>query len=125
MIQNQIIQELKLVKLSHPPDMNDELVEKFDTQTFTEGRAFLKIKYYNPKNLIVQNIPVKDSEKKIENNRTRIGYIIGTLTSVDIQEIGKIGRKVVEIHQEVIYRENFEESPFKKVIEKLFELRQK
>ena len=26
------------------PDMNDELVEKFNTQTFTQGSAILKIK---------------------------------------------------------------------------------
>ena len=39
--------------------MNDELVEKFINQTFTQGSAILKIKYYNPKNLIVQHLPVK------------------------------------------------------------------
>ena len=27
------------------PDMNDELVEKFNTQNFTQGSAILKIKY--------------------------------------------------------------------------------
>ena len=54
-------------------DMNDELVEKFNNQTFSEGRAFLKIKYYNPKNLIVQHLPVKEREKKIEINRMRNG----------------------------------------------------
>ena len=40
--------------------MNDELVEKFNTQTFTNCSAFLGIKYYNPKNLIVQYLPVKE-----------------------------------------------------------------
>ena len=44
--------------------MNNELVNKFNNQTFNKGSAFLKIKYYNPKNLIVQHIPIK--EKKIE-----------------------------------------------------------
>ena len=28
--------------------MNDELVEKINNQTFTQGSAILKIKYYNP-----------------------------------------------------------------------------
>ena len=55
----------------------------------------------------------------------RNGYIIDTLTSVDIQEIVKIGGKVVEIYEGVIYRKNFKVSPFRKVIEKLFALRQK
>ena len=38
---------------SFTKDMNNELVEKFNNQTFTPRSAILKIKYYNPKNLIV------------------------------------------------------------------------
>ena len=106
-------------------DMNDELIEKFNNQTFTQGSAILKIKYYNPKNLIVQHLPVKDKVNKIEINRMRNGYIIDTLTSVDIQEIIKIGGKIIEIYEGVIYRENFKISPFRKVIDILFKLRQK
>ena len=55
----------------------------------------------------------------------RNGYIIDTLTSVDIQEIVKIGGKAVEIYEGVVYRENFKVSPFRKVIDILFKLRQK
>ena len=55
----------------------------------------------------------------------RNGYIVATLTSADIQEIVKIGGKVKEIYEGVIYRENFEVSPFIKVLDKLFELRRK
>ena len=55
----------------------------------------------------------------------RNGHIIDTLTSVDIQEIVKIGGKVKEIYEGVIYRENFKVSPFRNVIDKLFALRQK
>ena len=44
-------------------DMNNDLVEKFINQIFTQGSAILKIKYYNPKNLIVQHLPVKEKEK--------------------------------------------------------------
>ena len=106
-------------------DMNDELVEKFNNQTFTRGSAILKIKYYNPRDLIVQHLPVKEKEGKIEINRMRNGYIVDTLTSVDIQEIVKIGGKVIEIYEGVVYRENFKVSPFRKVIDKLFALRQK
>ena len=106
-------------------DMNDELVEKFKNQTFTQGSAILKITYYNPKDLIVQHIPIKEKEKKIEINRMRNDYIIDTLTSVDIQEIVKIGGKVIEIYEGVIYQEIFKVSPFRKVIDKLFALRQK
>ena len=95
-------------------DMSDELVEKFNNGTFTERSAVLRIKYYNPKNLIVQHLPVKELQKKIEINRMRNGYTIDHLTSVDIQEIVKIGGKVIEIYEGVIYRENSKVSPVKK-----------
>ena len=55
-------------------EMNDELVEKFNNQTFTQGSAILKSKCFNPKNLIVQDLPFKEKEKKIEINRKRNGY---------------------------------------------------
>ena len=55
----------------------------------------------------------------------RNGYIIDTLTSVDICELVQIGGKVVQIYEGVTYRKNFKISPFKKVIENLFALRQK
>ena len=110
------------------PHMNDVYVKAFNDQTFNEDgdeSAILTIKYYNPPDLIFQHLPVKEKVKKIEVNRMRNGYIIDTLTSVDIQEIVKIGGKVIEIYQGVIYRENFKISPFRKVIEKLLALRQK
>ena len=110
---------------SFTKDINDELVEKFNTSNFTKESAILKMKYYNPKNLMVQHLPVKERENKIEINRMRNGYIIDTLTSVDDQEIVKIGGKVIEIYEGVIYQENFKVSPFRKVIDKLFALRQK
>ena len=105
-------------------DMNKYLVHRFNNQTFTQGSAVLKIKYYSPKSLIVQHITIKEKEKKIENNRMRNGYIIDTLTSVDIQEIVKIGGKVVKIYEGVIYRENFKVGPLRKVIDIFFKLRQ-
>ena len=47
---------------AYTQEMNDELVERFNNQTFTQGSAILKIKYYNPKDLIVQHLPVKEKE---------------------------------------------------------------
>ena len=55
----------------------------------------------------------------------RNGYITQVLTSVDIQEIVKIGGRVIEIYGGVIYRKNFKRNPFEKVITKLFALKQK
>ena len=100
--------------------MNHDRVKKINYQTFTQGSAILKKKYYNPKNLLVQHLPVKEKEWKIEINCMRNGYIIQILTSVDIREIVKIGGRVIEIYGDVIYRENFKVSPFEEVIHKLF-----
>ena len=55
----------------------------------------------------------------------RNGYIIDTLTSLDVQEIVKIGGNVIEIYEGVLYRESFKISPFREDIEKLFALKQK
>ena len=99
------------------PDMNDDLVEKCNNQTFTQGSATSKFRFYSPKDLIVQHLPVKVREKKNETNRMRNGYIIDTLTSVDLQENVKIGGEVVEMYESVIYHENFKVSPFKKVVD--------
>ena len=40
--------------------MNGELEEKFKPGNFTQASANSKIKYYNPKKLIVQHLPVKE-----------------------------------------------------------------
>ena len=106
-------------------NMNDELVNKFNTGKFNQGSAILKIKYSNPENSIVQHLPIKERVNKMEINRMRNGYIIDHLTSVHIQENVKIGGRVIQIYEGAIYRENFKVSPFRKVIDKLFALRQK
>ena len=110
------------------PHMNNVYVDAFNNQTFNQDgdeSAIIRIKYYNPPDLIFQHFPVKEKVKNVEVNRMRNGYIIDTLTSVDICEIVKIGGKVIEIYEGVIYRENFKISPLRKVIERLFALRQK
>ena len=106
-------------------DMNDELVNKFNSHTFSQASAILKVKVYYPKNLIVQHLPVKQKINKMEINRMRNGYITQVLTSVDIQEIVKIGGKVIQIYEGVIHRENFERNPFEKVTDEVIKLRQK
>ena len=74
--------------------MNKVYVEAFNDQTFNQDgdeSAILRIKYYNPRDLIFQHLPVKEKVKNVEVNRMRNGYIIDTLTSVDICEIVKVG----------------------------------
>ena len=56
--------------------MNDVLVEAFNNQTFNQDgkeSAIVKIKYYNPPDLIFQHLPVKGKVKKVEVNRMRNG----------------------------------------------------
>ena len=82
------------------PHMNIVYVEAFNNQTFNQDgdeSAMLRIKYYNPPDLIFQHLPVKN----VEVNRKRTGYIIDTLTSVDICEIVKTGGIVTEIYEGV------------------------
>ena len=55
----------------------------------------------------------------------RNGYIIDTLTLVDLFEIVQMDGKVIKKYDHVFYRENFETSPLRKIIEKLFTLRPK
>ena len=68
------------------PHMKKTYVDAFNNQTFNEDgneSAILKIKYYYPPSLIFQHLPVKEKVKNIEVNRTRNGYTIDVLTSVD------------------------------------------
>ena len=58
---------------------------KFKKKNFTQGSAILKVKLYNPKNLIVQHIPVKEKVRKTETKRLRNGYNVDVLTFIDIQ----------------------------------------
>ena len=41
-----------------------EVVNIFNYQTFNQGSAILKIKFYNPSNLIVQHLLVREKAKK-------------------------------------------------------------
>ena len=42
---------------AHTKVMNEEVVERFNSQTLTQEWAILKIKFYNPSSSIVQHIP--------------------------------------------------------------------
>ena len=107
--------------------MNVVNVEAFNNQTFNhDGNdpAIIRIKYYNPLNLIFQHLPVEEKVEKKEVNKITNGYMIDTLTSVDNCETVKMGGKVIGIYEGVIYQEDFKISPFRKIIGKLFASRQ-
>ena len=47
------------------------------------------------------------------------------MNSVDIQEIVRCGGEIFNIYDGIIYEENYDVSPFRSYIEKLFDLRKK
>ena len=104
------------------------VVNDFNIQTFNQDgsdSATIKINNYNPPSLLIQQLPFKEKVKSIEVNRTRNDYIIDTLTSVVICQIVKTGGKVFQIYEGVIYGENFRIIPFRKIMEKLFNLKRR
>ena len=108
--------------------MNKIYVEASNNQTFNQygnENANLLVSYYSLPDLMFQHLPIKAKIKFIEINPMRNGYIVDVLTSVDIHEIVKIGGRVIQIFEGVIYRQNFKISTIGKVIEKLVALRQK
>ena len=56
----------------------------------------LQMKYYNPKYIIVEHIPVKEKRNKNEVNRRPKCYNIDILTTLDIQVVVKNGGKLIE-----------------------------
>ena len=107
--------------------MNIIYVEASNNQTINQDgneNANLQVKNYSLLDLIYQHLPIKAKVKNIEINPMRNGYIVYVLTSVDIHKIVKIGGRVIQIFEGVIYRQNFKISPIRKVIEKVVALRQ-
>ena len=83
--------------------------------------GFFKVKYHNPENLILQHMAVKedvynDTENKYENvNRFRNGDITQHLTSVDIEEVVRVGGVIKKFHEGFIC-DNLDYNPFREYI---------
>ena len=110
------------------PHMNAIFAEAFNIQSFNQDgneSAILKIKYYNPPDLIFRHLPIKEKVETIEVNQMRNGYNVDVVARVDIGEIVKIGGRVIEIYKSVTFRENFKISTLNKDTENLFASRQK
>ena len=91
-------------------------LEAFYNKTFNQygdESTNLKTKFYKPPDLLFQHPPVKEKVKNIEVNRMPRGSIKDTLTSVGIQDIVTIGKKLIRIYEGVIYRKNLKTSPFR------------
>ena len=87
--------------------MYKKLVDEFNQQSI-KWSAILKNVYFNPQDIFFQYIPNREEDKRKEEvNRLRNGFLVDTLTSVVNWKVVKIGGKVVEACEVVIYRENF------------------
>ena len=100
------------------PHMNNIYVVTSNNGNFNQDgkeSAILKIKSYNPPNLIFQQLPVREIVKNIEFTRMRNGYFIDTLTSVDIREIVEFGGKVIRIYEGFCIEETLKYQPLEKL----------
>ena len=83
--------------------------------------GFFEVKYHNPENLILQHMAVKEdvyneTKNKSENvNRLRNGDNTQHLTSVDIEEVVRVGGVLKELYEGFIC-DNLDYNPFKEYI---------
>ena len=90
--------------------------------------GFFKVKYHNPEYLILQHLPVNgevfnESKNKFEHvNRFRNGHITQHLTSVDIEQIVRIGGVILEFIEGFIC-DNLDYNPFTEYVHDLIEKR--
>ena len=110
------------------PPMNDVFVNDIIIQIFYQDgndSAILKLKFYNPPKTIFQHLPTKEKNKNIGVNGSKNGYIIDTITSVDVCEIFKMGGKVNRIFKGGFYREKFKISYLEMSWKNIFTLEKK
>ena len=106
-------------------DANDEFVDANNIQSFTKGGAVFIIKLYNPKDILLNRVPIKEKVGLVEIIRLKSGNSTNILTSVDIQEIAKIDGKVFEIYGEILGKEHLKVFFLKTFVEELFQSRLK
>ena len=83
------------------------LCELFNTREWKKlnKSGFFDVKYYNPENIIFEHMSVKEQvfnaikNRWEEVNRFRNGYIRQHLTSIDIEEIVRVGGVITEIFE--------------------------
>ena len=66
--------------------MSNVVLRAFNNETFNQKlnvSASLKNNFFNPPNLILQHLPVKEAVGKVENIGLRNGHITDALTSFD------------------------------------------
>ena len=84
------------------PDINNDLVEKFNSGNFNQTFPDLKVNYFSPPDLFFQHLLAKELVIKIEVNRMQKRYVIDTSTSVDFKENIGSGGKILQFYDGVI-----------------------
>ena len=105
------------------PEDSNLLCELFSNNEWKSlnKTGFFKVKYHNPENLVLQHMAVKEdvfieTKNKCECvNRFRNVDITQHLTSVDIEEVVRIGGVIKEFYEGSIC-DNLDYNPFKKYI---------
>ena len=114
------------------PDKEEEIIQQTNKTTFPQftykASAISRVNYFVPKNSIIQHLPIEevvisDGKRYEDVNRLPKKDVTQVLTNVDLDETAKLGGKIRNIFEEVIYRENFKNSPSRKVIDFLFYLK--
>ena len=101
------------------PESSDLLCDIFNKNNWKKlnKSGFFKVKYHNPDHLVLQHLAVNEevlneNEHKYEKiNRFRNGDIIDYVTSVDLEEIVRIGGVVLKFYEGFIC-DNLEFNPF-------------
>ena len=105
------------------PEDSEVYCELFNTgeRASLNKTGFFKVKYHNPENLILQHMAVKEdvyneTKNKYENvNRFRNGDITQHLTSVDIEEVVRVGGVIKKFYEGFIC-DNLDYNPFEEYI---------
>ena len=113
---------IELAKVINPDD-SEFYYKLFHTGEWVSlnKTGFFKVKYQNPKKLILQHIVVKEDvynktkNKSEDVNRFRNGDITQHLTSVDFEEFARIGGVIEEFYEGFIF-DNLVYNPFKEYI---------
>ena len=105
------------------PEDSKHLCELFNNKEWKNlnKTRFFKVKYYNPNHLVLQHMAIKEdvfneTKNKYECvNRFRNGDITQHLTSVDIEEVVRVGGFIIEFYEGFIC-DNLDFNPFKEYI---------
>ena len=114
------------------PESSDLLCELFNTGNWSSlnKNGFFKVLYHSSKENILQHLPINEkvynpkTKKEEQINVFRNGEIIDHVTSIDLEEIVRVGGRVLKFFEGFIC-DQLEYSPFYEIINDLNNMRNK